>query len=270
MEKQLLIYERAVPVTVERHSSIYVKSGVDYGFAREVNSVPLVAAEFAFTAQEYAIVFTGEDAVMPAVILGMRDSQNVFVDDEGRWKADYLPAFIRRYPFVVSSADEGETLTLCLDENFSGCNDEGRGERLFDAEGERTAYLEQVVAFARDYQGQFQRTQMFCQKLKELDLLTPMQANFRPQGGEALSLTGFFGVDRERVKALDGEKLKELATTDELELIYLHLHSLRNLSKMVERVGNGVEGNGAPLGEAAPAQPSGTEATAPEEPEKVH
>ena len=72
MSTQLLIYETAVPVSPARHSkcSVEVK---DYSFARNVNAVPIVAAEFPFAAAEYTIVFAGTaEDIMPAVILGVR------------------------------------------------------------------------------------------------------------------------------------------------------------------------------------------------------
>ena len=73
MATQLLIYEQAVPVSVERHGDLSVKAGGDFGFARHVNSVPLTAAEIPVAAVEFPVVFTGgEEAVVPAAILGQR------------------------------------------------------------------------------------------------------------------------------------------------------------------------------------------------------
>ena len=45
-----------------------------------------------------------------------------------------------------------------------------------------------------------------------------------------MPLRGFLGVSRERLRALDGDKLESLAKTDELELVYLHLASMRNFN----------------------------------------
>ena len=237
MTKQLLIYEKAVPLTTQRHGDWSVKAGTSYEFAKDVNAVPLTAVEFASAASEYTIVFTqAGDDVMPAVILGMRDGENLYLADDGTWEARYVPAFIRRYPFVFSSSEDGATFTLCIDEEFSGCNQDGRGEKLFDADGEQTQYLKSVLAFLQDYQGQFLRTQAFCKKLQDLNLLEPMQAMFTMRSGERASLAGFMGIERERLNALSGEQLAELARTDELELAYIHLHSLRNLSAMANRV----------------------------------
>src|ERR1700734_1175141 len=138
MPKQLLIYEKAVPVTVKKHGNVSIKAGTDYGFAREVNSVPLLASEFDLASTEYAIVFSGEGSdVMPAVLLGIRDHENLYVDNNGTWNAKYVPAFVRRYPFVFSTQDK-TTFNLCIDEDFPGVNHKGMGERLFDADGERT------------------------------------------------------------------------------------------------------------------------------------
>nr|VFJ57055.1 MAG: SapC protein [Candidatus Kentron sp. DK] len=238
MTTQLLIYERAVPISKQRHNDWSVKAGKDYTFASHVNSVPLVAAEFQAASAEYPIVFAGtEKAVMPSVILGVREKENLYVSDNGLWDSRYVPAFIRRYPFVFASNDDGKTFTACIDEEYIGCNQQGLGERLFDSEGEQTQYLGNVLEFLKAYQVQFQRTQIFCNKLKELELLEPMQAQFEPKAGGRVSLSGFMAVNREKLKKLNGDKLAELARTDELELMYLHLQSMRNISEIARRMG---------------------------------
>lgn len=257
MAKQALLYEKAVPISKERHSVWSVKVSNDYAFAKSVNSVPLTGVEFLNAADEYAIVFAGTDeAVMPLVILGVSQDQNLYVSEEGAWNAKYVPAFIRRYPFVFSSSDDGTTFTLCIDESFSGCNQDGRGERLFDTDGERTQYLSNVLNFLQQYQAHFRRTQIFCNKLKELDLLEPMQAQFTNVDGEARYLTGFMAISRDKLKALPDDKLVEMFRADELELAYLHLHSMRNFGRMLEQAGIEVGGSqtdtaSAPEAEAA-------------------
>ena len=237
MATQLLIYETAVPITQGRHGTWSVEVGADYAFSRHVNSVPLMAVEFSHAAPEYAIVFAGTDeAVMPAVILGMRGSENLYLTQQGAWRAKYIPAFVRRYPFVFSSSDDGTRFTLCVDEAFGGFNQAGRGERLFDDQGKPTPYVERVLAFLQEYQAQFRRTQAFCRTLKALDLLEPMQAQVTLGSGERLSLTGFMGVNRDRLKGLAGDALAQLAKKDELELVYLHLQSMRNFEGVKDRL----------------------------------
>lgn len=238
MAKQLLIYETATPVNRSRHASLSVKVGGNYGFSAGVNSVPLMAAEFSQVASEMTIVFAGQgDNLIPAVLLGVRENENLFVDGAGKWLGRYVPAFLRRYPFVFSSSDDGQNFTLCVDEAFEGVNNGGRGERLFDADGEQTQYLKSVLGFLQAYQVQFQRTQALTRKLRELNLLEPMQAQFSLRDGRSLTLSGFEVISRERLKALPSDQVLMMFAQDDLELIYLHLQSLRNLQGTAERIG---------------------------------
>ena len=257
MTTQQLIYETVVPVSNGRHAKCSVEAGKGFAFARNINSVPLMAVEFPQAAAEYAIVFAqnGSD-IVPVVILGARQNENLFLDSDDAWKGTYVPAFIRRYPFVFSISEDGATFTLCVDEAFQGLNYLGRGHALFTEDGKHTPYVDDVLKFLQEYRLQFQRTQDFCKKLKELDLLEPMQAEFALDSGEKVSLAGFQAVDRKRLKALSGEALQQLAASDELELIYLHLASMRNFSGVKDRLATSkapVQAS-APAAQAAPAK----------------
>jgi hypothetical protein len=237
MSKQLLIYQSAVPVSSARHGRTSVAPAPDYSFSADINAVPLMAVEFLRAANEYAIVFTRSgDEVVPAVVLGVRGQQNLYLSAERNWAADYIPAFIRRYPFVFSSSADAKTLTLCIDEKHPGVNTDGRGERLFDDQGQPSAYTQRVLKFLQEYQAQFERTRAFCKRVDELGLLEPMQAQVTTPQGEKLSLSGFLSVSRQKLRALDAEALATLARTDELELLYLQLHSMRNFNEVKDRL----------------------------------
>jgi hypothetical protein len=261
MTTQLLIYETAVPVSSGRHGKASIEAGKGYGFARKINSVPLTAVEFPLAAAEYAIVFAqGGSEVVPVVILGARAGENLYVKDDDSWNARYIPAFVRRYPFVFAAKEDGKSFTLCVDEAFQGLNFQGRGQALFDSEGKQTPYVDNVLRFLKEYTAQFARTQAFCKKLAELKLLEPMQAQFTLSNGQKMSLTGFHAVDRKRLKEMPGETLAQLAATDELELVYLHLQSLRNFvsvkDKLVLSVPEAAAADTAPAPEEREAAPA--------------
>jgi hypothetical protein len=260
---QLLFYAHAVPVNKDKHADLSVKSGKDFAFARLVNSVPLLTVEFLRAAPEYAVVFAGDgENIIPVAILGAEAERNAFVNEDGSWDGKYVPAYVRRYPFVFASSDDGKNFTLCLDDSFEGCNTEGKGERLFDSEGNRTQYLETVLNFLKEYQAQFQRTRAFCARLKELDLLEPMQATFTKPNGEKRNLTGFMAVNRGKLKALADEELLRMAKSDELELLYLHLHSMQNFSNMLQRIGASAESEAAAVGDTLSEETEGDGAPA--------
>ncbi len=236
MARQLMFYEQVVPVSPQRHGDLFIEGGVSYEFARSVNSVPLVAAEIPHAAREYTVVFapSGDD-VIPIALLGVKDHENLYLTDEGGWDAKYIPAFVRRYPFVFSQSPDGKSFTLCIDETWEGCNREGRGERLITEQGERTPFLEKLMSFLQDYQRNSQRTTAYGKKLKELDLVESKAANFTLADGKTVTLRGFMAVNRDQLNALPAETLHQLAQTGELEVTYAHLLSMNNLSLMLER-----------------------------------
>ena len=251
-----MIYESAVPVSSTRHGQVAVETVESYAFSAGVNAVPLMAVEFPRASAEYAIVFAGNgDDVMPVVVLGIRNEQNLYLSADAHWRADYIPAFIRRYPFVFSASADGKALTLCIDESHPGVNRAGRGAALFGDDGKPTAYVSKVLDFLKEYQAHYERTRVFARRIKELGLLEPMQAQVTTPQGEKITLNGFLVVSREKLRALDGETLQRLARNDELELLYLHMASMRNFNEVKDRlIGT--------LAEAAPAADTATNAAA--------
>ena len=137
---------------------------------------------------------------------------------------------------MFSRTDDGSAFTLCLDEEFSGLNREGVGERLFDAEGSRTQFLETMLDFATQYQAQFDTTRQFSTRLRDLDILEEGHAQFRFPGGRTAALSGFEMVSRKKLRALPDETLLELARSDALELCHAHLASLANVTPVAERI----------------------------------
>jgi len=107
MATQLMIYETAVPVSHARHGTWSLEVGTDYAFCRNINSVPLMAAEFASAALEYAVVFGGTgDAVMPVTVLGVRADENLYVT---RKAAGRLSTYRRSSAAIPSSFSAATT-----------------------------------------------------------------------------------------------------------------------------------------------------------------
>ncbi len=235
--KQLLIYESAVPVTVADHGSLSLDTASNHTLSADINAVPLMAVELPHAAAEYAIVFTAtEDDVIRAAVLGMRNEQYLFLDRNQQWQSKYIPAFIRRYPFVFAASSDGQRLTLCIDETHPVVNRDGRRMRLFGDEGKPTEFTDQVLKFLSDYQTQFERTRLIGRPLKELNLLEPMQADINTPTGEKLTLSQFHAVSRKILHSFAPEKPASLATTDELELIYRHLYSTQNFDDLKDKL----------------------------------
>lgn len=234
-----LFYRKVVPLSRERHGHWYIDHDQGYVFARDTNCVYLAAIEFPQAAREYPIVFTRGtgDAVLPVALLGVRDAQNLFVDEAGRWLGSYVPAYVRRYPFILAADSGASNFTVCIDEAFSGFNTVREGEPLIDDKGSHGPLLERSIAFLKDYQRHSQLTDEFCRLLVDLSLLEPVQANVQMKDGERFALAGFFCVSKDRLKALPGERLQDLVGRNFMDLVYAHLLSLANMGELINRLG---------------------------------
>ena len=227
------MYQNVVALRSDTHHETCVRTGTSFHFAARLNSVPLLATEFGDAAAEFPIVFVEEkDTVTPVAVTGLREGENAFVDELGNWTGRYVPAFLRRYPFVGVQGSE-DTMTLCLDADFEGVNTEGRGERLFDADGNRTDYLTRMLGFASEFQRHAARTQAFCDRLKRLDLLEPAQARVAPAGQPERAVTGFRAIRRERLRALADDDLRDMLQGGELEWCFQHLVSLGTIGRLI-------------------------------------
>jgi hypothetical protein len=234
MNKQLLFYERAVPVSKDKHRGFAIASEGRFGFASEVNAVPVVVGEFARLSREYPIVFVKNgEQYSPVALCGLRDSENLFVEQDGAWSADYIPAFVRRYPFVFHQRDE--EFVLCVDEAFEGLNKDGSGQSLFGEDGEASDYLEQILGFATSYQKEVQITSRFSEKLASLGLLEPASISFKIEGKQAQT-QGIHSVSEDALKALPAEELHALANSGELKAIYTHILSLQTVELFSQRM----------------------------------
>lgn len=223
------MYESVSPINASTHGDVSIKPATNLEFSRGINSIPVVAAEFPSAAQDMAIVFTGDaDAMVPVALTGVKPNENVYLNEDGKWTGRYVPAFLRRYPFIFARSDV-DTMTLCLDEAYGGINRDGRGERLFDADGNRTQYLENMLGFVTQYQRQHIVTQAFCKRLASLGLLEAATLSATDADGETRRLVGFQVINRQKFKAIPDADLLAMFRSDELELCYLHMHSLQNL-----------------------------------------
>lgn len=236
--KQLLIYDQPVVLNRHEHRHVRIRPALcDYRFAAALNSVPLTTLEFADAARDYPIVFAGEPdaASMPAALLGLAQQENLFLQDNGNWaNGSYIPAFLRRYPFVVANQEASSELSVCVDKSFISSGDDG--VPLFDEQGENSPILSRALTFLADYQRAVERTQTFMQQLRESKLLIPKTIQIERAGKAQQSLKGFCVVDEGRLQKLSARALHKLAQTGALGLLYVHLMSLTNVSRLSTRL----------------------------------
>jgi len=234
----VLFYTKPEPLTRELHGKLGVRA-VDgpFAFARKGHAVPLTVSEFQLAAVTGPIIFVGDEK-MPIAVMGLREGENMFLRPEGVFEPGiYVPAYIRRYPFVFANDEQNGQMVLCIDRG-SDLIIEGGEAPFFDEKGEPTEYTKSCIEFCNNFEMERQRTANFLQLLRALDLFELKVANFQgmnPDGSmsEPQKIADYFGVSEEKLGKLSPTQFAELRDNGALPQIYAHLNSLVGWDRLV-------------------------------------
>jgi len=235
--KTQLIYDDLVSLNRDQHRELKLSTTeAKFAFASETNSVLIAASELPQAALDFPCVFIAADGGHSvAALIGLRDHENLFVQPDGNWaKGSYLPAFFRRYPFVLAETEGVSTYTVCLDCAYSGLNTE-TGQALFDAEGRETPWLEEIKRFLVTFRQEMTVSRDFANHLAALDLLEDGVIEYTLHG-EKNNLRGFKTVNEGKLRALPAATLQDLAQKGWLGLVYAHLLSINQVQRLALRL----------------------------------
>jgi hypothetical protein len=235
---QVLFYQQPEPLDARRHGGLGMRS-TDRPFRFAVNQhfVPLHAVEFGPASVSYPIIFAGEERT-PLAVMGLTPGENLFINDEGVYRAGaYVPAFIRRYPFVGAQDDQAQRVIVCIDRASDLWVEGGGDVKLFE-NGEPSAFTKSCIEFCSKFDADRRLTESFIKLLTELGLFETRQTTFTPRSpdgtaGEPQMVAEFFAVSEEKLKGLSPAKLAELRDSGALGLIYAHMTSLYGWDRVI-------------------------------------
>ncbi|MGB3722277.1 MAG: SapC family protein, partial [Pacificimonas sp.] len=206
-----LFYKSLTPLSSQTHADFGIDNRTKLEFTRGIHAVPITVDEFASAGRNFPIIFSGGDTPAPLVLLGLQEGQNFFLKDDGTWRENtYVPAYIRRYPFILARLrPESEDLSLCFDDSNSEIGT-GKEQPFFDG-AEPTQVTKNVLSFCEEYEKSIQRTQAFCEELKAQQLLMDGEVSIQPAGSDKPSVyRGFKMVNEEKLKELRGDQARKL------------------------------------------------------------
>lgn len=249
-----LFFNDLMPLNSNDHKSWKSKNFDGIHFLGKAHAVPLTIDEFIDAQRHFPIVFSAGDDPVPLALMGLNEGVNTFIDDDGQLldKA-YVPAYARRYPFILARLRQGsDELSLCFDPTAGVIGDHKEGNDLFTEAGEPSEYTKQVLDFCQKFEESGARTKAFMEQLKALDILMDgeiaITQNDNPD--KPFIYRGFKMIDETKFRELSGEKVEELHKNGILTLIHAHLFSLNLMQVIFFRQiqqGKGPEGASAVL-----------------------
>lgn len=235
------MYGELAPLDREAHKNLKLDTAkAVVSCVADQNSVFLAAIEFGDACKEFPIVFVragggvdGKQPIAPLAVLGLRPGSNLFVKGD-EWTANYVPAYVRRYPFAMARLDgNANNLAVCFDSKWVGFNEE-TGEALFN-NGEPTEFLLSARSFLENFEQEAERTRLICNLLVELDLLQDMRFEATLPGGEKIDVEGFLAVDEKKYSELPDDKVLQLHRNGLIALIEMHRLSMTNMNRLAAR-----------------------------------
>ena len=236
----VLFYKKPEPLSPEAHGGLGVKQ-IDqpFGFLREAHAVPVTVSEFGMAASAYPVIFVGDERV-PVAVMGVRQGQNLFVTKDGLTEPDYyVPAFVRRYPFVFAADNNSDRLLLCVDREAPMVAE--NPEIPFFENGQPSKFTNDAIEFCKEFERQRRATSEFADILKKFDLFEQKSVAFQPrdpQGnpvGAQQKIADYWAVSEEKLNALPAEQFMELKNNGAVGAIYAHMISLLNWSRIIQR-----------------------------------
>jgi hypothetical protein len=232
-------YREVVPFLKTHKVRLLAPSEVPQ-FARQANAVPISYTEFQAVCREYPIVFSsgdGKSAFAPVAVTGLGAGENLF-GGEGHWAPGvYVPAYVRRYPFCMAKVKvnnvEQKDRLICIEKAHLADD----GEAMFDAGGAPNQKWQDLERLLGEYEKDLERSREMCAILADYGLLEPftMQATPKAAGAKPLQMTGMFRVAEKKIEDLNSAQLKNLVRKGILGRVYLHLLSLENFARLLDR-----------------------------------
>ena len=230
-----LFYRRPVPISPETFKGKSFAHSARCEFARRTNIVPLNVAEFASAQRYYPIVFGREEEQFPMAIVGVRDDENLFVGTDGRWRAGaYVPAYVRRYPFVLMRRPGEKNYLLCADMDSEFLVDD-EVSPLFK-NGKPTEVVKKAASICQAFETEADKTKEFCAALAEQNLLQAKSAVLAHESGRKIRLGPFRMVDERKFAELPGKIVTDWHGRGWLRLVHAHLFSLANWASLAARL----------------------------------
>lgn len=222
------------------HKDLRIATGFGPEFGDDVGMVPAFPSEFAELQREYPIFLrkeTEQGTWQSVALLGFEQRENLFLRD-GRWHASYLPGAAAKGPFLIGFQEQridGELrqeAVMHVDVEHPRVNF-AVGDLVFLPQGGTTPYLDHVADVLRGIRDGIAFGSGMFAALDAAGLIQPVSLDVKLDGQHRVAVNGLYGIDRERLGALDAPTLHALHRAGYLEGAYLMLASLHNVRRLM-------------------------------------
>lgn len=224
------------------HADLRLMPVRDYSSMADELVAPIVLDEIGDVSREYPIVFP-KGSTLPVALLGLQRGTNAYVSSNGRWRAAYIPSFIRHFPMSVmrlppvdkDKKDQKDTkpverLAIAIDTQ-SPLVSRLEGTPIFEDDGSFTPDAEAKVALLKSYHAGRAVTESLIKAIEDAGVLVERPIQIRLEAEVPQRVLGLRVIDEKALNVLSIERFDQLRRRGALPLIYASLIAWANFDK---------------------------------------
>ncbi|MFC3096101.1 multidrug transporter [Alteromonas sediminis] len=229
---------KVVPLSKEKHSDIKLVESRDFSRFKQSHLIPVIPQDIPRLSSEFPIVFVKDSDTgqfVAVALMGLQEGKNLYCQDT-TWEAQVVPSSFTLAPLTVArTEDNADNLVICIDEE-SELVSQDQGEPLFDDKGEQTEYLQNRIKSVVFVTEQMQNMKVITEYFAKKKLLVSKQLTVQHGKGKSpVKIDGVYTLDEEALNNLPDDEFSEIRKKGLLPLVYAHLLSLGQISRLTTK-----------------------------------
>lgn len=225
------MYKNLVVLDKIKHKNLKIKPLPNLKFAMKTSTIPIISDEIPVISESFPIVFTSTNNVELVTLVGLSEN-SLAVTSEGKWITKYIPTYLKKYPFTMSSLKDNSSQKIILMDIDSEVLNDQEGESLFNEDGSSNKILEKIVeVLTINFKSQ-NKTKQFIKEILDKDLLEEREIAIGEGIEKKVLVNGFKVVSKDKLKNLDDATIERWENNGIMKLINAHLDSLNNIENL--------------------------------------
>lgn len=203
----------------------------DFRFAASDRTVPIGFSEVPQAMLSLPLGFIKvEQSYQTVIVQGLLQGQNLLIDANGRWLADYLPLLYRAYPFRLAKNPEGQYV-VCADHDSGLVTDAPAGHQFFEEEKNLGKEAGAMASLLMQFETERPHMANVCQLLSDNELIEPWPIQVQQSDG-VIVVEALYRVNEKRLMELSVDALAAVRGCGGLMLCYAQLLSMAHLKQL--------------------------------------
>lgn len=222
-----------VALSRTKHFDKGVRRKRSYVFTKQKILAPVCNFELREAVASVPLFFVRQDSSLQlCACMGLKKNENLFVNDDGSWLTNFVPAFLRVHPFALGVLNNGNN-ALLVEEDSEMLVERNEGDPIFDEQGTESEITKGYLSLLINISKSNAVSQKAFELIEEYQLLEPFTRKFQMPDNSTTQFEGLLGLNVPKFHQLEESKFLNLRKTFALDFLYAHLYSLGSLRSLV-------------------------------------